>query len=241
MGNEHSIVDQVYVAKEDPAAADQFIQAYMPFIRSETAKFLKRPPMDGHDDELSIAMMAFYEAIMGYAAARGSFLKYASLLIRNRLIDFQRKEKRHRGSISLDSPDGESNRSLGDTIVDEEDHSETLVIQEGTRAEIDELRGKLEAFGISLSDVADHCPRQKRTQIVCQSVLKYAAEHPELTSELLRTKRLPVARLIEQKGIERKTLERHRKYIIALLLIYSNGFEIIRGHLKQVWKGETAQ
>ena len=37
---EHDIVAQVYAAKEDSGAADQFIQQYLPFIRSETAKFV---------------------------------------------------------------------------------------------------------------------------------------------------------------------------------------------------------
>ena len=35
-------------------------------------------------------------------------------------------------------------------------------------------------------------------------------------------------------GVERKTLERHRKYILAMLLIQTNGYEIIRGHLRHV-------
>ena len=60
---------------------------------------------------------------------------------------------------------------------------------------------------------------------------------PELLEELLQTKRLPVARLSAGSGTERKTLERHRKYMVALLLIYTNGYEIIRGHLTQVMKG----
>ena len=59
----------------------------------------------------------------------------------------------------------------------------------------------------------------------------------ELLDELLKTRRLPIARLSEGSGTERKTLERHRKYMVALLLIYTNGYEIIRGHLTQVMKG----
>ena len=55
--------------------------------------------------------------------------------------------------------------------------------------------------------------------------------------EFLRTKRLPITQLSAGSGVEKKTLERHRKYLAALLLIYSNGYEIIRGHLKQVMKG----
>ena len=59
MNNEHKIVQQVYAAKEDVQAADRLIGTYLPFIKTETAKFLKRPPIEGHDDELSIAMIAF--------------------------------------------------------------------------------------------------------------------------------------------------------------------------------------
>ena len=36
----HQIVSQVYEAKKNSKAADRLIEEYMPFIRSETAKFL---------------------------------------------------------------------------------------------------------------------------------------------------------------------------------------------------------
>ena len=40
-----------------------------------------------------------------------------------------------------------------------------------------------------------------------------------------------MAVLAEGAGVERKTLERHRRYLVALLLAYTNGYEVIRGHL----------
>ena len=70
----HQIISRVYEAKTDSHAADQLISDYMPFIKSETARFINRPP-DKSDDELSIAMFAFYEAIHNYSRLRGSFLK----------------------------------------------------------------------------------------------------------------------------------------------------------------------
>ncbi len=63
MNEEHVLVSQVYEAKEDMEAADRLIGTYLPFIKSETAKYLKRPLVEENDDELSIAMIAFHEAI----------------------------------------------------------------------------------------------------------------------------------------------------------------------------------
>ena len=37
--------------------------------------------------------------------------------------------------------------------------------------------------------------------------------------------------------MERKTLEIHRRYLVAVLLICTNGYEIMRGHIMQVLKG----
>ena len=106
-----------------------------------------------------------------------------------------------------------------------------------TETEIEELSSQMKEFGISLTDVADNCPKQQRTLEACKRALQYAKENPELLDSLLQTRRLPIAQLCEGSGVERKTLERHRKYVVALLLIYTNGYEIIRGHLKQVMKG----
>lgn len=237
MNEEHKIIQQVCAAKEDVQEADRLITAYLPFIKAETAKFLKRPPVEGQDDELSIAMIAFHEAIGGYSRTRGAFLKYAAMLIRSRLIDYSRRERRHAAVISLDAPPGEGDTNLGETLADERDLHEESIVRDATRAEIEELARQMQEFGVSFSDVADNCPKQQRTLEACRKALQYAKENPELLDALLQTKRLPVAQLTAGSGVERKTLERHRKYMVALLLIYTNGYEIIRGHLKQVMKG----
>ena len=236
MKNEHELSGQVYEAKEDMEAADRLIGTYLPFIRSETAKFLGRPPQEGHDDELSIAMIAFHEAIQGYSRGRGAFLPYAAMLIKSRLIDYQRKEKRHKGILSLETPAREDENALGDTLPGDGDHGEDIVMRDATRAEIEELSAQMKLFGVSLTDVADNCPRQERTLRACQKVLLEARRHPEYLDELIQTKKLPITALSKLSGVDKKTLERHRKYLIAVLLAFTNGYEIIRGHLYHLSK-----
>ncbi len=236
MKSEHQIINAVYAAKEDSGKADALIQAYIPFIRSEASKYMSRLCTD-QDDEYSIAMIAFYEAIMGYEKGRGAFLSYAALLIRSRLIDYTRKEARHQGQISLEEEmGGEDERTLMDTLADKHDYYEEAAHREATRQEIEELSAVMASFGVSFSDVADNCPRQERTLTACAKAIRRGGENRELLHELLRTRKLPMAQLTTLSGVERKTLERHRKYILAMLLIQTNGYEIIRGHLYAILK-----
>ena len=102
------------------------------------------------------------------------------------------------------------------------------------KEEIEEYAAQLESFGLSLTDIADNCPKQDRTLEACHKALTYAKEHIELLDILLTSKKLPMSQLALGSGVSIKTLERHRKYMVAILLAYTNGFEIIRGHLRQI-------
>ena len=113
MQKEHKIIMSVYEAKDDLQKADELIRDYIPFIRSEASKCISRFCTE-QDDEFSIAMIAFHEAILGYEHNRGAFLPYAAMLIRNRIIDFQRKEVRHQSNISLNEEIGDSDQTLMD-------------------------------------------------------------------------------------------------------------------------------
>ena len=155
---EHDLVFQVRAAQADPAAADTLIGQYMPFIRSETYKFTHAPIEAGHEDELSIATLAFYEAALSYQKGRGAFLPYAAAAIRNRLIDHYRAERRHGGSVSLDAPAGEDGRLLAETLPDTRDDIGAYDLRAATRAEIEAFGRQLAGYGIGFSDVADNCP-----------------------------------------------------------------------------------
>lgn len=240
MSQEHKIVLQVYEAKDSLYASDDLIVQYLPFIKSETSKFLKRPPIEGQDEELSVAMIAFHEAIQSYDKNKGSFMGLATTIIRNRLIDHWRSNKKHQDVISIESTvySGEDDgQTLADTLEDDFDHEESFTSREATQAEIDELAHQMEDFGVNLSDVAENCPKQERTLFACQEAIDVAKEDENIMSDLLRTKRLPIKKITELSGVSKKTIERHRKYIIAILLIFSNGYEIIRGHLYQMRRG----
>lgn len=242
MSEENEIIQRVYDAKSDIHAADSLITDYLPFIKAQVSGVMKRSVDVTKEDELSIGMIAFHEAINGYSKTRGNFLSYASLLIRNRIIDYWRKNNRHNQVVSLDTPINEDGMSGINRIASSDiTHEETMVIREATKEEIIELSNQMVSFGVTLADVSDNSPKQDRTLKSCQAVVAFAKKDELLMENFLRTKRLPLAELAKGTKVARKTIERHRKYIIVLLLIYSNGYEIIRGHLAEVMKGVTAK
>lgn len=232
MNQEHEIVAMVAAAKGDSLAADELVRRFLPFIRSETAKVIRRGVSDS-DDELSVAMMAFHEAVLAYERLRGAFLPFAARAIRSRIIDFHRREQRHRGQLSLHEKN-EDDRELADTLAVGTDPISERTDRTAARQEIAHFALGLSEFGLSLTDIADNCPKQARTLSACHRALDYARGNPELLEQTVRTKKLPITSLAAGAGVERKTLERHRKYMMALLLAYTNGFEIIRGHLGQM-------
>lgn len=177
MKQEHEIVALVYEARGNNEAASRLVSQYLPFIKSETAKYIKRVPQEGRDDELSIAMFAFHEAVLSYEKTRGSFLAYAARAIRNRLIDYSRKEQRHSNLISLDKADddgGEDGRSLMEKLDTGRDDIHEHAERSAAREEIGKFAAELSGFGLSLADIADNCPKQERTLTACHRALAYA-------------------------------------------------------------------
>lgn len=237
VSTKQDIVEMVLAAKSDPDAADALISQYMGFIRAEAKKL----SFGDGEDELSVAMLAFYEAALGYERSRGSFLSFAARVIRSRLIDYNRAESHHRGHGSLNERASDDGAELLELLPDTRDDIEELTVREAAQSEIEEFSRALAAFGITFSDVADNCPKQERTLRACMDALNYARRNPEVLAAVEKSGKLPIAELASGSGVERKTLERHRKYMVAMLLAFTNGFEIIRGHLCRLDGGRGAK
>lgn len=244
MKEKKDLTAAILAAQKDLTIADNLIVEYMPFIKAETARFTGRSVTgDDSGEELSIAMFAFYEALCAWEDGKGAFLALARLTIRNRLIDFRRKEQRQVipfPTLSLDEPGGEDEGLTAHELIPDQSTSQDLAaLEEATRDEVSEFQEALSAFDLSLNQVADSCPKQERTLRACLAARDYAKDHPTLLSKMVKTRRLPLTELVQGAGVERKTLERHRDYLIAILLAYTNGFEIIRGHLKRLQPKEV--
>ena len=65
-------------------------------------------------------------------------------------------------------------------------------------------------------------------------MLDFARTRPDLLKRVEEAGKLPISELSAGSGTDKKVLERHRKYLVAILLAFTNGYEIIRGHLSQI-------
>ncbi len=217
---------------------NDLIEQYIPFIRKTTAKVCKRYINTSEDDEYSIALIAFNEAIHQYSPDKGSsFLSFASLVIRRRVIDFIRQEQRRKTPLSIDYQDDENENmeNVAEIHASFQDYYEKQE-REYRREEILHLNEQLKAFKISLSDVAKQCPKHQDARENMVQIAKTVVDHDLLRTTLITKKRLPIKELTKHISMSRKTIERNRKYIIAVSLVLMEEYRYLKDYLKE-WLG----
>jgi RNA polymerase sigma factor len=163
------INERVESIKNDDEAVNRFVEEFKPFIASCSEKVTGRYMRYGEDDELSIALMAFAEAIKSYDSSKGSFLSFAQNVIKRRLVDFFRKERRHSNVVSLDEYSTEEGEEFDLSAADSIERHSAEVVSEYRRLEIEELKNELMQWGISI--LADESPDRKYTSQVVSPII----------------------------------------------------------------------
>lgn len=204
----------------DASERESLIQEYRPYVLRVVSHTCKSS-MGWSDDEASIGLIAFNEAIDRYDSSHGkTFDNFAYLIIRNRLIDEFRKNGKllKTESIVWNDDDLEvSSREFSASVEAYEREQEAAELaQELLR--YDEM---LQQYGVRLEELEQYSPSHQDARMHMIQLAKRFAEHPELRQQLERTKQLPIKRMLKLTDVSKKTLERNRKYLIALILIFS--------------------
>lgn len=217
-----SFEDRVINVRNDNDKAGRLISEFKPFIASVAQKKVGRFLEYGVDDELSVGLIAFKEAMDSYDKNKGKFLSFAKLVISMRLIDYYRKQKRET-TLSLDDEQSTTDaidvKSMDSYRIDEENEKRVL--------EIIEYRAELEKWGISLEDLAKVSPRKESLREHYKKVARVIVKNSDILNILLQTKRLPIKEIEEIIPIHRKKLERGRIYIIAVVLALVSNFSYL--------------
>ncbi|CAH0120472.1 MULTISPECIES: RNA polymerase sigma-I factor [unclassified Paenibacillus] len=205
----------------DSMAREQLILQFRPFVIRTVSHICKRQ-IGWNDDESSIGLIALNEAIDRFEPNHGkSFQNFAYMIIHNRLTDEFRKKGKlsQKESLVLDANDeyeavsGEIAASL---TAYEQREAQAELAQELLR--YDET---LQQYGIKLEELEDCSPDHRDARIRLIQIAKQCGQRPEWLAHLYEKKQLPVKEMLKTVQVSRKTIERNRKYLIALILIYT--------------------
>jgi len=207
----------------DDKARERLIASSRPFIQQVTS-WCSRRRLDWHADELSIALLAFNEAIDSYDPNRGAqFLSFARLVISGRLTDYRRRNKAAGKEVPLTLVGPDGSESVRPEVVTAAE--EALLKEQARRERAEEIAvftAELATYDLSLNDIEQACPRHRNRRQKLLGVAAVLAKNPELMARVRSTGQLPLKELAQLTGLNRKVLERGRRYILAVSLILSN-------------------
>lgn len=229
-----ALIELVWKAKTgDEKIMNELLIAFTPFMK-KTASFVCDRFIDESDEEFSVALVGFHEAVLKYKPEENASLKtFAHLIMKRRLIDHIRKEAVRNANVLL-SIDGEGDAKTHEYAFDESSifsYSEERHAEE-RREELVEYAKLLKDYGLSFRELAEVSPKHADSRKTAFQVAQIIAETPEFTKHLEENKRLPMKQLEEIVEVSRKTIERHRKYIIAVTLLLTNDFTYIKEYVK---------
>ena len=237
---------EALAAKTDEQRLNNLIESSREFILGCASKATRRYITES-DDEWSVAVLAFSEAVKSYDEEKGGFRGFAAVVIKRRLIDHFKSEIRFAGEIPMDpyNIEGEAEEDEAAPALIMEVRQKTVEMAETSggdpavtkaRDEIEAAQQILREYGFSFFELTECSPKAEKTKRSCALAAKALLESDELMDKMRRGRTLPIKEMCEISGVPRKIVERHRKYIIAAAEIISGDFPILSGYLNYIRK-----
>ena len=210
----------------DITVREELLGSCKPFIIRFAGKICRRVLTWGQDDELSISLIAMNEAIDRYEENYlVPFFAYARMVIKGRLTDYFRQENRYTRANLLHRSEVGRQSTLEAALAWEQYLNKETSMER--RSELEQYERKLKQYKITLENLLKCSPRHSDSRALLLKTAKTLACREELMQYLQKNKRLPISSLIKLTGINHKTLERGRRYIIAAALIFYHSEEFI--------------
>lgn len=221
----------------DTDSRERLIAACIPMVLRTGSRLCGRYLQVGRDDEVSVGLIALNEAVNHWRRGSGaSFPAFAEMVVRRRLIDhFRREVARHETPFSeFDQADDEGEVFNPVEVAVALDAERERREGEDRRAEIARFQELLRQYGITLRDLVRLSPRHSDARARAVAVARAIAENPGWVEFLRRSRGLPLREIERQPelGVSRKTIERQRKFIIAVALILIEGLETLKVYLE---------
>jgi RNA polymerase sigma factor len=230
-----SVLNEIELVREAKAGNQEVINdllfAFTPFMK-KAASFICKRSIDEHDEEFSVAMNGFHEAVMAFNPDENASLKtFAHLIIKRRLIDYIRKEKTRKDNVVLlyESESTEDHFLMDHQAMEFYSKEKIAAVR---REEMERFNELLKDYGLSFTELTKVSPKHADTRKIAFQVAQIIAETPELNDYVKIHKRLPLKEIESLVEVSRKTLERHRKFVMAVVLLVNSDFVYIKEYVK---------
>ncbi|MBE3519556.1 MAG: RNA polymerase sigma-I factor [Firmicutes bacterium] len=217
----------------DTLARDKLIRDYTPFVLKVVSSVTGRYISLDKDDEASIGLLAFNEAIDAYTSKRAGFLAFAATVIKRRVIDHYRRENNWKRMVQAEARrnDSNGNVSYANVVAEDIDWQEALE----RRDEIERWKEHLSRCGITLDDLIRATPKHQDARERILRVAEILAQHRHIAEKIESLGRLPIDDILEllpdDIRVSRKTLQRHSTYIVGILLAASGDYPFLKRYL----------
>jgi len=209
----------------ESTSVNELIEKHMPFIIKSISDVTGRYVSCENDEELSVGLLGFHEAIERYDNEKGHFLSFAKLVIGSRIKNYLKSENKHQHS-SLEELLDKGLEIKDEYLEQKEDNS--IVIEEITR-----LKSEISSFGFTLEDLANEAPKQQATRKNAISLSEEISKEEEFTSFMYVKKRLPIKRIVLKFSVTEKVIKRSKKFIISVVIIIDKNFSVLKNWIRK--------
>lgn len=204
---------------------NELIEKHMPFIIKSISDVTGRYVSCENDEELSVGLLGFHEAIDRYDNEKGHFLSFAKLVISSRIKNYLKGENKHQHSSLEELLD--KGLEIKDEYIEQKEDNSILV------EEINRLKAEISSFGFTLEDLANEAPKQQATRKNAISLSEEISKDEEFTSFMYLKKRLPIKRIVLKFSVTEKVIKRSKKFIISVVIIIDKNLSALKNWIRK--------
>jgi RNA polymerase sigma factor len=204
---------------------NELIEKHMPFIIKSISEVTGRYVSCENDEELSVGLLGFHEAIERYDNEKGHFLSFAKLVIGSRIKNYLKGENKHQHSSLEELLD--KGLEIKDEYLEQEEDNSLLVDQ------INRLKSEISSFGFTLEELAEEAPKQQATRKNAISLSEEISKEEEFTSFMYEKKRLPIKRIVLRFTVTEKVIKRSKKFIISVVIIIDKNLSALKNWIRK--------
>jgi RNA polymerase sigma factor len=216
----------------DDYLKEQFISQYKPFIIKILCNTLGTYIDINNSEEFSIGLLAFNESIECYNEKKNSsFFNFSEQVIKRKLYTHLNSRKKELNTLPFSYfEETDENFENKYCASDSNDALHNIEMKD----QYERFEEKLGEFGISFEDLVLYKPKHRDSLQQAINIAKTLAEDKVLYNKLMTKKTIPMVELLKKVKVNHKAVEKNRKFIISVCIILGEGFDDIKGHIREV-------